>query len=350
MQEVLGIVAASQAHAKQPTGPISPRGYTRPTACIHYCAKNSWCEEPSLTTFKNCAPDKWENIRYRIEQASGLHNDIGRAGSSFFTAQIVTNFESRDLKTFPHLADDDLVDEDAVIIVSRKPSVNGLGHYVPLDLLEEWETWITQKLQKKDGTKSAHTHSKVEKRDFYTATHSWGRHGWFPRRQLHASHYSITPPKYWHCPRCNIAGEHWENMCLTPDAEIRTNTKNIHLIHGIPRSQLRMVERDSEEGRKATLRDSEGNLYVDKIMEQCQQTTVTKVPEHHVFTPSPKSAPSPKSPRNRARRTRSPSPMTKKWQERKNIRRARPGYRSNWDQPPTDRTRALNFGSRISQT
>lgn len=246
--------------------------YTRPEGVVHWCMRTAWKEDPELTRMERAAPDTWENIRFRLEQHLKLHDSSPHRGTaSFIVARIVNDFETRDIKRFPELKDDEIVDEDSVIIVFRRPSTNRIGHYVPLACLQEWERWIDSKLRTKELRKasSKRTHFNSERRDFFTSTHTWGKYGWFPRKQRHASNYVDKPPPFRRCENCDEPGDHWEADC---QAKARTAKRKLRMIHGIPRSQLRKVDPDSEEGRKATLTDLEGNLYVDRMTSGLEST------------------------------------------------------------------------------
>jgi hypothetical protein len=261
-------VDADQRRSMCKSEPNPPHNYVRPEGSLHYCMRSGWREEPDLTVMKRCTPDRWDNVRYRLENYMGLHDTSGKRVTSFLTAQIVNDFESRDLKYFPILKDHEIVDEDAVIIIMRKPSINGINHYVPLDMIVEWAQWFEQKKFSKESkvTRGKRTTFSAQDMDFYTSTHSRGRKGWYRRTQLHASCYSDRPPKYWHCPKCDIAGKHWEIECLATQDELRIQKKNLKLIHGIPKTQLRQVDPESLEGRMATLRDVDDNRYVDLML------------------------------------------------------------------------------------
>jgi hypothetical protein len=264
MKRVL-LTADKYIGSKKELGSNSPAPveYSRPSGVVYFCMKNAWRPEPTLSKLENAAPDTWENIRYRLEVFMGLHNCSTKKSSSFLGAVMFDDFEQpktfQDAKNYRVLRDCDVLDDHCVLILTHRPSKGKLGHYVPLALLPEWGSWIeteTRKMHRGTGKSTV----SVNKRDFYTSTHTWGPHGWFPRSQSHASNYEQVPPPFWHCPRCDVSGDHWEQQC---EGVERTCKRKLRFIHGIPRSNLRLVSSDSTEGCTALLTDREGNLYVE---------------------------------------------------------------------------------------
>ena len=255
-------------------GPAQNANYCRPQNPVFYCFKTTWTETTNTSNFeklkklKNCVPDRWQNIRYRLEQKLGMHfADSGHRVTSFLSARQIINFEENSLKSAKELADDDFVDEQAVLILFRHPSTHGIGHFVPLDLLGEWRIWFINS-RAEQHLKTGRKLFNVRTQDFYTSTHAINKGGrWFPRTMLHASSYIDRPPLHWCCPRCQHPGVHWEAQCDTPETNYRIAKFSRRTAHGIPKSLLTKVYPDSHDGRMAILQDNQGNLYRNDLFE-----------------------------------------------------------------------------------
>ena len=263
--------AASQYSSGTADGPCATTSYKRPNGKLFYCLRLQWrsnatdADAVSLTPFERSVPDTWENVRFRMEREMGLHNTAGgNRQTSFIDAKQIVDFDDRSIDKALDLTDDSLLEEHAVLIVYRRPSTHDIPHYIPLDLFGEWQEWFDEQVATQNARKGRKMFHARE-RDFYTRTHSRG-HGkrWFRRNQLHASNYGDVPPKHWACPRCQVAGDHWEERCKAPDDQVRVAPSHRKMIHGIPRDRLRRVDPESAEGRMATLQDAEGNVYVDR--------------------------------------------------------------------------------------
>ena len=278
----------------------TPRGnpsYQRPGKTMYYCLKTIWRElytpetQVVFSLLLQSVPDTWENVRYRIERDMGLHSTTaGRSQASFISGKQIVDFEDGSLKRAVDLTDNYLLDEHAVVVVHRRPSTNGIGHYVPLDMLYEWREWFTAADAAQKATNGRKRFSAQE-RDFHTRTHSHGKGDkWFRRELLHASNYDKKPPPNWHCPQCQAAGDHWEHDCTASEEEKRVAPRLRKMIHGIPRNSLRQVDPESSEGRSALLCDAEGNVYV-RIPAKCDknsaQNAISATKEPILTTTSP---------------------------------------------------------------
>lgn len=268
--------ATAGVHPRPQDDPRPNKPYVRPEAKLFYCLKTAWRENPStdnpvpLLELPRSVPDVWENVRYRLEQKIGLHDSAGGyRQTSFLCARQIVDFEDGSLAHAHRLSDADVLDEHSVIVLYRMPSSHGIGHYVPLDLLDEWRSWFDCAFTAQDAKHGRKTFGAQE-RDFHTRTHSRGRGGrWYRRKMLHASNYGDVPPMHWNCPLCQAAGDHWEDACTAPVEEHRVSIKQRKKIHGIPRSRLRQVDPESAEGRMATLQDNDGNIYVERPEKIC---------------------------------------------------------------------------------
>jgi hypothetical protein len=282
MLSVLAHASKSGSRTTNPQGshtrPIdAPRptiGYLTPKGNLFYCFKTLWRDNldegtpVEMLELTHSVPDCWENVRYRLEQKVGLHNSTtGNRPTAFLCARQIIDFENGELDNAHQLSDIDILDEHSVIVLYRQPSNNGIGHYVPLDMLEVWRTWFDAANAAQKKARHGRRMFGAKESDFHTCTHSHGKGDrWFRRQLLHASNYGDVPPAHWHCPRCQVAGDHWENTCIAPEEELRVSIKRRRMIHGIPRSRLRQVDPESSEGRMSLRHDGEGNVYVERTV------------------------------------------------------------------------------------
>ena len=116
---------------------------------VFICSAIEWGtnEPPKLTEIKSCAPKKWEEIRFLIEQHFHLHlikpksTNVGIR----LEGRLVTDFEiSYDVAStfFPCICDSDLIQGGSVIIISRIPAHTHQLHYVPLGCVARWREWM----------------------------------------------------------------------------------------------------------------------------------------------------------------------------------------------------------------
>lgn len=280
-EEVLieSVKAQSASYLNQ--GPPQTANYYRPKNHIFYCFKTAWTETLNESNFaklkklENCVPDRWENVRYRLERKLDMHLAESRNRvTSFLSARQIVNFEVNSLAVAKELDDDDFVDEQAVLILFRHPSTHGIGHFVPLDMIREWRLWFL-KSRAEQNLKIGRKLFNVRPQDFYTNTHGINKSGrWFPQKMLHASSYITRPPLHWPCPRCQHPGVHWESQCDTPVSHFKNSKLSGRKVHGIPKSLLTKVNPDSFDGHRTILQDSHGNLYRNNFFETPFGTSV----------------------------------------------------------------------------
>ena len=264
----------------------APTPATRPDGCVYICFKSQWRQNDPDPTMKSsqrqklkvieaCAPDRWAHVRYYIERELGFHALTERR-TSFVSAVLITDFSTPSLKKQTELNSDTFfVDEDSVLVISRKPLPLQLARFVPGALAGEFRCWYiaerarlaTLKKQRTGGRQK--TKTRCDERNFATEVfrfRSNNRTQLFPRGASNVHTSNLPPgtnaPPWYICKRCGVRGDHLDSMCSREEALANvTPLKRKRMIHGIPKNELEELDPHSIEGRTATLKDAEGRVY-----------------------------------------------------------------------------------------
>ena len=117
------------------------------SADVFYCSAAEWGSASiKLKCIKDCAPDLWENIKYKIGRRIGLFNHSANKSKAIvkISGKLVIHSLSCDgnIAHFPMLQDKQMVFDQSVILISRFPCYNE-RHFVPLGCKKEWEIWMS---------------------------------------------------------------------------------------------------------------------------------------------------------------------------------------------------------------
>lgn len=264
----------------------APTPANRPEGCVYICIKSQWrqndpdptmkaSQRQNLTVIEACAPDRWAHVRYYIERELGCHALTDRR-TSFVSAVLITDFSTPSLKNQTELTSDTFfVDEDSVLVVSRRPLPFQLPRFVPGALAGEFRCWYNSErarlanLRKKKTGGRQNSKARCDERNFATEVYRFrsnDRSQLFPRGESNIHMSNLPPgthaPAWYICKRCGVRADHLDSMCSREEAlDNVTPLTRKRMIHGIPRNELEELDPHSVEGQTATLRDSEGRVY-----------------------------------------------------------------------------------------
>lgn len=197
--------------------------------------------------------ETWDNIRYLIERAFGIHSKQkqkkggGNQCFSFVEGRLydATQENKETLKSL------DWVDSGACVIVQRKPSLT--------------PPWVPPKYRLSDrffggdegGTASAASTVKftADMTEDEKINHLCQASSSIKSIKNHKNvkgpfnHASEAPPPDFVCFRCGQKGHHWKNQCPTLGDPTFKPLSSIPFCTGIPRCRLKTVETDQERSR-----------------------------------------------------------------------------------------------------
>lgn len=117
------------------------------SADVFYCSATEWGSASiRLKCLKDCAPDLWENVRYKIGKRIGLFSHSVSKNKTIvkISGKLVIHSPNGDTNrdSFPLLQDKQMVFDQSVILISRFPCYGEL-HCVPIGCQKEWEIWMS---------------------------------------------------------------------------------------------------------------------------------------------------------------------------------------------------------------